>query len=363
MLFCFVLSMSTSSVMATNQTTTTNNTGIVDQNSSQYSTESQNSSTNIAAGSPATTQAAGTTLTVTRTQLTKAASNVKIFIDTNNRLPKYVTIANQRVTLPQFLQLLNDGILNLNTNPNATVTLKSVNAAPYPTQTVKSGSLTKSEILTIAGNLKTFINTNGRLPNYITTTLGKVRYESLIYMYSKMFVYYSTNNKLPTTVSITPWTPSTGSSTLTAYLQPTKNCQSTSTTITTLAAQITSGLTSKYDKAEAIFNWVRDNIAYTDSYYSTKYGALGVLNSKVGNCCDHSHLVIALARAVGIPGRYHHGYCQFSDGWFGHVWSELYIDGSWYYADAMSTQNMFGVVNNWNVNNFSLRGLYIELPF
>lgn len=114
--------------------------------------------------------------------------------------------------------------------------------------------------------------------------------------------------------------------------------------------------------AVAIFNYVRDNVSYSFCYNTVK-GALGTLSSKSVNCCDHSHLLVALARAAGIPARYVHGTCTFSDGTFGHVWAQLYVDGQWLAADTISTRNSLGVINNWDTQNYQLNGIYAELPF
>ena len=147
------------------------------------------------------------------------------------------------------------------------------------------------------------------------------------------------------------------------YSQATKNCQVTNSQIKSLAASITVGKTSVYDKAVAIFNWVRDNIGYS-FYYNTKYGAVGTLAKRTGNCCDTAHLLIALERAAGIPARYVHGYCKFSSGnWYGHVWVQVYINGKWYTADATSSRNTFGVIKNWNTKTAKIYGTYASLPF
>jgi transglutaminase-like putative cysteine protease len=147
------------------------------------------------------------------------------------------------------------------------------------------------------------------------------------------------------------------------YLIATENCQSTSTTIKALAASITKGSTTDYGKAVRIFNWVRDNISYS-FYYNTKYGALGTLNKRSANCVDTAHLLIALERAAGIPARYKHGTCRFTSGtWYGHVWAQVYVNGKWYNADATSSRNSFGVINNWNTSTFTLKGTYASLPF
>ena len=142
----------------------------------------------------------------------------------------------------------------------------------------------------------------------------------------------------------------------------TANAESTSSTIKNLVASIISGKTTTYAKAHVIFNWVRDNVSYS-FYYNTQKGALGTYSSRSGNCCDMVHLVVAPARAAGIPARYQHRTCTFSSGTYEHVWAQLYVNGKWYYADAVSTRNTFGTINNWNLNTNTLHGTYTELPF
>lgn len=315
----------------------------------------------MAAGSNATALLnSNAAVSFTSSDLNTAASSVKNFVETNHRLPNYVTIAGQQVTVSQFLDLLCQGVLNMNKGLSSSVMLKTVGDSPSPSETVSSGNLQKTEFVQIAQNLENFINANGRLPNYVSSSLGKFRTESLVYMYSKIVNFYSTNQRLPTYVAVTSWASVAGtqsgnqSGTITdpsllPYLMATKNCQSTSATIIARANSITVGATSTYDKAAAIFNWVRDHTAY--SYYeNTVKGALGTLSSGSGNCCDHSHLVIALARAAGIPGRYVHVY--------NHVYAQLYVNGVWYNADAISNSNYFG-----QPKSGTILGIYAELPF
>ncbi|MGZ7210494.1 MAG: transglutaminase-like domain-containing protein, partial [Methanobacterium sp.] len=219
----------------------------------------------------------------------------------------------------------------------------------------------------IANRVKAFIDANGNIPNYAITSLGQMKFESLIYMYSKILNFYKTNNYLPAYVSMKSWKDVTATmsvpSELQQYLAATANCQVNNAQIKALAASITSGKTSAYDKAAAIFNWVRDNIGYS-FYYNTYYGAVGTLNAGTGNCVDTSHLLIALERAAGIPAKYEHVYAQFSSGnWYGHVVAQVWVDGTWYIADGSSSGNTFGVINSWNRATATLYGFYASLPF
>lgn len=124
---------------------------------------------------------------------------------------------------------------------------------------------------------------------------------------------------------------------------------------------VTKKLTTR-EKAINIFNWVRDYVDYS-FYYNTKRGAVGTLKTRLGNCVDLSHLMVALSRAAGIPARYVHANCKFSSGWCGHVWAQLYVDGKWINADASNNINDFGVIRNWNTKTDILKGIYSSLPF
>ena len=123
---------------------------------------------------------------------------------------------------------------------------------------------------------------------------------------------------------------------------------------------VTRNLTT-LEKATRIFNWVRDHVEYS-FYYNTGRGAIRTLNEGLGNCCDLSHLIVALSRAAGIPARYMHADCTFLSGnVYGHVWAQLYVNGKWVNADASNNINDFGVIRNWNT--YTLKGIYSSLPF
>ncbi|MGP8024151.1 MAG: pseudomurein-binding repeat-containing protein [Methanobacterium sp.] len=368
LLILFSLSLALPLFINTVSATTTTGNQTLHTNSTIINNTNTNSNTpnkNLASGSPNTTSTSKTTFTLN--QINNASASINSFVNTNHRLPNYVTISNVDVTMPQFLQLVTQDLINTNSGSKASLTLKSVNIATNPSDNFKSGNILKSEYLSIANKILSFINSNGRAPNYATTSLGSISYESLIYDYSKIMNFYLTNKKLPNYVSVTPGAVQlTSTSTaipasLQPYLQPGTYAQSTNPTIIALSASITKGLTTPYAKAVAIFDWVRDNITYS-FYYGTKYGAVGTLSSGTANCVDHSDLVVALARAAGIPARYQEGDCDFSDGWYDHVWAQLYVNGVWYYADTISTLNTFGVINNWNLKTYVLEGTFIQFP-
>lgn len=185
------------------------------------------------------------------------------------------------------------------------------------------------------------------------------------YTYTYKWTYqirYKTEIQQTTTKPTTATSSSSSSSNSSdPYLSSSKNCQVSDSTIQSLAKKITSGATTYTSKATKIFNWVRDNLAYS-FYYNTKYGAVKTLQYKKGNCVDHSHLMAALMRAVGIKTRYVHVNAKFSSGsTYGHVFSEVYVNGKWVKADATSSKNSLGVIKSWTLSKF--KGYYSSLPF
>jgi hypothetical protein len=143
--------------------------------------------------------------TFNTSSISDAGVNTKNYIEINKALPTTVNVSNQEITPSQFLYLLAQDVQNINKSSTAAITLKGVTAPSSPSETISTGSLTKTEYVSIANKITTFVNTYGRLPNYVTTSLGQMRYENLIYTYSKIMDFYKTNNRLPTTVSIKSW--------------------------------------------------------------------------------------------------------------------------------------------------------------
>ncbi len=148
---------------------------------------------------------AANTTTVDANSIVKSSDTVKNYVETKKTVPTTVTVGSKKVTSAQYLYILSSTVTNLNKNSKKSVTVKTIAKAPKPVENVKTGTLSKSEYIALAGKITTFVNTNGRLPNFITTSKGKMNPDNLIYTYSKIVAFYKTNNRLPNTVSVQPW--------------------------------------------------------------------------------------------------------------------------------------------------------------
>ena len=150
---------------------------------------------------------------------------------------------------------------------------------------------------------------------------------------------------------------------LKTYLKSSSHCKVGTAKLKALVKSLTKGLTSKTDKAKAIFNYVRDTLSYS-YYYNSKYGSSGTLKHKKGNCVDHSHLLVAMFRTAGLHARYVHGKCHFKSGeTTGHVWTQVKIGKTWVVADAISYRNDLGKINNWYIKSYTVHSTYSSLPF
>ncbi len=148
---------------------------------------------------------AASTTTVDANSIIKSSSTVKNYVETKKTVPSTVTVGTKKVTSEQYMYLLASTVTNLNKNTKKSVTVKTVSKAPKPVENVKTGTLSKSEYIKLAGKITAFVNTNGRLPNFISTSKGTMNPNNLIYTYSKIVAFYKTNNRLPNTVSVKSW--------------------------------------------------------------------------------------------------------------------------------------------------------------
>ena len=313
--------------------------------------------------------------------LVSAANTVKNQYQSNGKLPASVTAGGVTFTMPEFLYVLSQAIVQLgNSNTKDVGIMTGVKAPGSPSgDTISSKQLVKADYITLAQNIVNYIKTNKQAPNYASSSVGKIIYEELVDATARIVAFYGNNdNYMPNYVTINYGSGSGGGGgsvtgtglnekntikDLAAYLKATTNCQVGNTKIKNVLKTLYKDSDSDSVKAQAIYNYVRDKISYT-FYYNTKHGAVGTLDAKSGNCVDQAHLLVAMFRTAGLHARYVHGTCTFSSGsTYGHVWAQVLIGNTWTVADPTSTRNSLGNIVNWNTKSFSLKGIYREIQF
>ncbi|HEY2412770.1 MAG TPA: transglutaminase-like domain-containing protein [Pirellulaceae bacterium] len=121
------------------------------------------------------------------------------------------------------------------------------------------------------------------------------------------------------------------------FLNPSPYIESKDAKIKSLAAEITAGKELAWDKASAIFDWVRGNIKYEFAEEIKPTSA--ALKAEKGDCEELSSLVIAMCRASKIPAR---------AVWIpGHTYPEFYLTddqnkGHWFPCQAAGADRQFG---------------------
>ena len=132
-------------------------------------------------------------------------------------------------------------------------------------------------------------------------------------------------------------TPAKTSRELSKFLLPSPYIESTDAKIRLLAADITAGKEPGWDRAAALFDWVRENVKY--EFAEKIKPAVQALDDKQGDCEELSSLVIALCRAKKIPAR---------AVWVpGHCYPEFYLtddkgQGHWFPCQAAGADRQFG---------------------
>ncbi len=119
-------------------------------------------------------------------------------------------------------------------------------------------------------------------------------------------------------------------------LKPSPYIQSGSADIIEKSLQITAGLQSPYQKAEAIAHWVYETLEKRPVIGLPD--ALTTLKTGIGDCNEHASLFAALARAATIPTKIAAGVVYHRGAFYYHAWNEVCISGRWITLDATTNQ-------------------------
>ncbi|MBD2330043.1 transglutaminase family protein [Alkalinema sp. FACHB-956] len=121
------------------------------------------------------------------------------------------------------------------------------------------------------------------------------------------------------------------------FVLPSRYCESDQ--VYDWASEITANLEPGYAQAEAIRQWIHDNIQYQYGTSDASTSALNVIQSRQGVCRDFAHLGIALCRSLNIPARMVVGYLHGLKPMDQHAWFEAYLGHRWCTFDATQTEH------------------------
>jgi len=305
-------------------------------------------------------------------EILEASKKVKKYISEHAKLPSSVKLGDVSVKTADYLYLASKAIVNLKDGSKNSISIKILTNPSSPKAATDLGYL--KDYLSVAKSVVKTAESKGKLPNYVNSKIGKIGYKGIVSAFAKVLVSYDKKDKMPSYIAVKSLSSSTSSAkgamnmkntitALAAYLAASKNCEVNNAKIKKLVTKLTKDCKTEKEKASAIYNYVRDKISYS-FYYNTRYGAVGTLNAKSGNCVDQAHLTVAMFRAAGLATRYVHAKCTFSSGnTFGHVFAQVLIGNTWTVADTTSSRNSLGKVANWNTNTYVLESFSSSISF
>ena len=326
------------------------------------------------------------TTSFTVAQIMTAAASLKTYVEKNKALPSTVTVGSTKISTAQFSYLETIAVQYLNAKKSTSTKIGVINVSGNSATYSININPAQSAYVSAAKSVGSYMSSNKKAPSYVTVSSAKADYRVYTYAFAKILAFYNTNKRLPSTCtfqssvfSSSP-TPTPGDLTykkgvneiatetdLSKYLVLSGHCKNNSA-ITKLANDLTKNCKSDLEKANAIFEYVKKNIGYS-YYYNSLYDATGTLTKKTANCCDHSNLIVSLCRSAGIACRYSHAKCTFNSGTnVGHVWVQIYVkdyngQNVWIAADATSSSNTLGHINNWKLSSMTNLKQYNLLPF
>ncbi|MGL6298264.1 MAG: hypothetical protein ACRC1M_03745 [Methanobacteriaceae archaeon] len=131
------------------------------------------------------------------------SKSVKNYINKNGKAPNYITMNNYKFSMAEFLYLLTKATTYKYKGSSSDVTIKyNIKNPPCPSGANVNGYFKKANYYKVANNIANFITKNNQVPNYASTSLGKMNYQTLLFAYSRIGDYIGTYNKLPSSVQI-----------------------------------------------------------------------------------------------------------------------------------------------------------------
>ena len=135
-------------------------------------------------------------------QLIILAANIKEYYQKKHTLTSNVIVLGEKISMPQSLQLLVRGILNLERNNLHKIPIIPVKSPTKLINNINIGKIYKTEYQTIAKYTNLFIIKKERAPNYAYYKNDILSFGNLVYMFSKIINFYGIHNRLPNYVNI-----------------------------------------------------------------------------------------------------------------------------------------------------------------
>ena len=127
---------------------------------------------------------------------------LKNWIESNGTLPDLIDVDGVYYSNSQFLYLMSEALISINNESYSDITAIEVNSPVNSSGDVIYDQLPNSEFLKIASAICDYCNSSKCAPNNISSSIGAIKYETLVYAYSRILTFYHNNGYLPAFVYV-----------------------------------------------------------------------------------------------------------------------------------------------------------------
>jgi len=128
------------------------------------------------------------------TDIIKEAIEIKNYIETNKKLPRYCTIQGNQYTPYTVAYLISRTISNLKAD---TFNVKAIGKSNQGFSVKLSENCSKTTYLDMISRFNDYCNKNNRVPAYVITIRNKADFTTYLYACCKILNYYKENKVLP----------------------------------------------------------------------------------------------------------------------------------------------------------------------
>jgi hypothetical protein len=227
----------------------------------------------------------------------KAAFLLKYYVKVHKKLPNSLSVSGYKIKISEFLYILAKTTIFKCLKSNSNITIKSnLNNPNKPTGTSIKGYLSKFNYYTYAKKIVKYIEKYKKAPNYLSTKIGFIQYQSLVYTFSYFLAYVYQFKKTPTKL----------------YL----NIKKSSNINKYLPIAVTTSTNSNTKNKNAI--WIRgSDMKSVDVNKLVKYGIGNVFLheyafERFGKTAVASWIKTAKSKGINV-----------------HIWVQAFYDGKW----------------------------------
>lgn len=135
----------------------------------------------------------------------KAAAFVIHTVKQASALPRYVTINAVRVSMPELIWLMFQYVVNMDHGDAADIAYVRFADPENRGESITTGNMARAEYVSLAASSLAYMNASGMAPSYVSTSLGQMGFENLVYTFAQLCNFGAVNAQLPGNVTVDKW--------------------------------------------------------------------------------------------------------------------------------------------------------------